>query len=302
MALYGMQGMRKAVEFLFVVGLLYDQLKMITGSASLLQSLSTDDLASLSRYIVLTLHELRVELNDKYERWETINNLLANELIKRKSNSDPFFNPGISRSNAERRVLDIAKAAFKNSDVSISSNEYLCNMFEADILLRVPIANSIKNSQSDSCHLIINIEVDGIYHKQEKKKLFCLRRDRYLKFQGVIIDRIEVSTLRRIKDVEVEEWLLERVRVGQQNAEMRTLDDNITASTSLIISDDAINESSDLQILKRRKDDSPERSTQRQVFNPISKRMINIGGDTFRRLVKLGYTFTDDGRLVMNNT
>jgi hypothetical protein len=105
-----------------------------------------------------------------------------------------------------------------------------------------------------------------------------------------------------MKDVEVEEWLLERIRVGLQNAEIRTLDDNITASNRFRISDDNTNESSDLQILKRQKDESPERSTQRQVLNPISKRMIKIGGDTFRILMKLGYIFTDDGRLVMNNT
>jgi hypothetical protein len=36
-------------------------------------------------------------------------------------------------------------------------------------------------------------------------------RDKYLRSQGVVIERIEVSVLRRMKDKELKEWLLERV-------------------------------------------------------------------------------------------
>jgi hypothetical protein len=78
MALYGMQGNEKTVEFLFVVGLLYDQLKMIAGGASAVLSL-IHVISSLSRYMVLTLRKLQVELRMNIERWETINNFCLAE-------------------------------------------------------------------------------------------------------------------------------------------------------------------------------------------------------------------------------
>jgi hypothetical protein len=98
--------------------------------------------------------------------------------------------------------------------ILISSNEYLSSPFESDILVRVPkppIPNSIPNPDSNfnpngpsrSDYAIINIEVDGIYHKLEKKKWFCMLRDKYLKSQGVIIIRIEASVLGRMKDEEL---------------------------------------------------------------------------------------------------
>jgi hypothetical protein len=177
MALYGIHGMSKAVEFSLLVNLFYDQLKMIAGSTSLVQSFSTGDLTSLSRYIVLTLCALRSELKDEYESWETINNLLANELNKRQRNGHLFFSLN-SQSNAERQVYDIAKRAFLDSDVSVSSNEYLCNIFEADIVLRIPIPKSMRKNKLDRSHLILNIEVDGTHHQRETTKRFCMQRDR----------------------------------------------------------------------------------------------------------------------------
>jgi hypothetical protein len=38
------------------------------------------------------------------------------------------------------------------------------------------------------------------------------------------------------------------------------------------------------------------------VENPISKAMIGKGGAAFRKLIRLGYVFTDDGRLVLKET
>jgi hypothetical protein len=114
-----------------------------------------------------------------YGRWEAINLVLADELVKRKGNDDPFLNVGQFRSVVEQRVYTIGKKAFENSSEIISSNEYLCSIFEGDIVLRVPITNDKDPSRS----LIINIEVDGISHKRETKKRFCQLRDKHLKSQ-----------------------------------------------------------------------------------------------------------------------
>jgi hypothetical protein len=280
-------------------------------------------------------------MEDEYERWKTINILLANELVKRKSNADPFFQPRTYRSNAERRVYDIAKIAFENSDITILSNEYLCNTFEADIVLRVPIANSAHHSPLDSEVLVVNVEVDSIHHKLERKKRFCMLRDKYLRSQGVIIERIEVSVLRRMKDMEVKKWLLERVATSQKNRGIQIINENIVGGTSFMDNDDKKNRSRDLQMLKGQADrdikkasddddsdnddnynddinshnenennnldnDNKKRtrslSIENRILNPISKRMINIDGDVYNKLIRIGYIHTDDGTLILKNT
>ena len=57
--------------------------------------------------------------------------------------------------------------------------------------------------------LLINIEVDGVHHWQEKKKRFCRLRDEYLQSRGVVIARIEVSALSAMSEHEVEKWVLD---------------------------------------------------------------------------------------------
>jgi hypothetical protein len=89
------------------------------------------------------------------------------------------------------RVNAIAKNAFENTNISITSNEFLCNVFESDIVLRIPITagssshpgfggpvqpglglSEVLYSQSNKKDLVLNIEVDGIHHRQEKKKRY----------------------------------------------------------------------------------------------------------------------------------
>jgi hypothetical protein len=94
-------------------------------------------------------------------------------------------------------VYDIIKMAFNDSIISISSNENLLNLFESDTVLRVPIVNDLSLSRLSQKKLIIDIEINGIHHKREKKKKFYILRDKYLKAQGVVIERIDTSTLRR---------------------------------------------------------------------------------------------------------
>jgi very-short-patch-repair endonuclease len=73
------------------------------------------------------------------------------------------------------------------------------------------MTRSPSTSQSNNRNLIINIEVDGTYHKQDKTKRFCMLRDEFLKAKGVTIERIDNSVLIRMNDLEVNEWILNRI-------------------------------------------------------------------------------------------
>mmetsp|Transcript_25366 Transcript_25366/g.24267 ORF Transcript_25366/g.24267 Transcript_25366/m.24267 type:complete len:247 (-) Transcript_25366:238-978(-) len=211
-ALYGMQGMMEEDGYLTLLDFLYEKTKSVVGNA-----LSCEKLVSFAQPLTLILPKLRIVSEDRYQKWENISSIINNEILERKNNFDGFSGPGNFRSAPEQRVYDIAQKSFEISFLSVSSNEHLFNLFESDIVLRVPIGDSLTCFQSNDRDLIINIEIDGIHHKQERTKRFCMLRDEYLKSRGVIIERIETSTLRRMKDNKVKEWLQERVIIAQRN-------------------------------------------------------------------------------------
>jgi hypothetical protein len=158
--------------------------------------------------MAMTLPILQEALKDDYFKWDKIKLLLVDELTRRKSSDNTFLQPGSSRSSAEKQVFNIARKTFENSSILVSSNEYLFNLFEGDIILKIPIING----PSPSHNVIINIEVDGSHHLRERKKRFCMLRDRYLKSQGVVIERIDVSVLQKMKnDDSLRDWLLKTV-------------------------------------------------------------------------------------------
>ena len=130
----------------------------------------------------------------------------------------------------------------------MTSNEHLFNMFEADILMRFSVLNGdivSSNSASGSVtynnivdilgstnnnvegsdiknrnnvnndngvtNVTINIEVEGIRSKKEKAKRFSALRDRFLRNNGVIVERISSYATWKLSGDELEKWVVERV-------------------------------------------------------------------------------------------
>ena len=149
---------------------------------------------------------------------------LKNELLFRKDrNLDPRTQSLLA---AELRLAAVAKKVFENSEVQISCNENLFDLFECDIILRIPKSKSklnenfeIENKEignkeienKENQFIIMNIEIDGIKHLREKKKRFCKLRDKYLTSEGIVIERVEASFLRKLKLIELEEWLSAKI-------------------------------------------------------------------------------------------
>jgi hypothetical protein len=65
-------------------------------------------------------------------------------------------------------VLDIANKDDNNNIIIMKNNEYLYG-FESDIIL-------YKKTKNDLIP-VLNIEIDGIHHQQQRKKSFCNLRD-----------------------------------------------------------------------------------------------------------------------------
>jgi hypothetical protein len=100
-------------------------------------------------------------------------------------------------------LFDTIVKCTKNTDIEVHANEYLFDIFNSAIILKIP-----SNSYSSREIMTINIEVDNIRHKN---KLFCDRKDKYLKSKGVMVCRIDVDVMTNMSGNELEEWILERI-------------------------------------------------------------------------------------------
>ena len=129
------------------------------------------------------------------------------------------------QSRSEQRMHTAAVKSLGGSKLRVSHNEHLFGLFECDVVIRVPRAvdvhseggsrgvghggNLEREELREEQSLIINIEVDGVHHRREKKKRFCRLRDEYLQSRGVVIARIGVSALGAMSEHELEEWVLD---------------------------------------------------------------------------------------------
>jgi hypothetical protein len=166
---------------------------------------------------------------------------LDNRSIRRKDFYKPAWHP------AQRTLQVIVKKIFDptpnsnyesmNSSVMWIEKGYLFG-FERDIVLRIPNhnpnpnpnpnpnykPNSINNpnhnpyfnpnSNSNSVdvdYLILNIEVDGVRSIKEKTVQFNMLRDKYLSSKGVVVERIDASTIRGMSEGELSTWITQKV-------------------------------------------------------------------------------------------
>ena len=227
-ALYGLQGMTDTTENLIFLDFLYVELVNFTTAVN---KISTADILMLAQSISLCLPYLKISLDEDYMKWDIINTILSNELKNRVINAVDL---SITSSLLEKRMLTAATKAAHNSNIIVSGNEHLFDLFESDIVLRIPLLhfegeysldgehsspreNSSENENSsmnecsivgDSNYLIINIEVDGIHHGKETNKKFSLLRDQYLRSRGVRVERMKATQQRRMSDDDLEIWIL----------------------------------------------------------------------------------------------
>ena len=205
-ALYGMQSMSSdhCKEVL-------DLLTRCVLQSPTLTSISRTGLLSVGQAILLCIPSRRDVLGDaRYKAWTAYGDLACREHRRRITSGeckDSF------RSQVEQRVHSVAVRLLSPSCISTSSNEYLFDMFESDIVVRVPSNGSTDEAESPAGNgcMVVNIEVDGMHHRQEKKMKFCKLRDAYLKSRGVLVHRIDASHMSKMDDSQLERWVQDAV-------------------------------------------------------------------------------------------
>ena len=203
-ALYGMQSMSsdfcgEILSFLLTHAFALTEVKR----------LSRFELLSVGQAVLLCIPSRRDVLDDaSYELWTKLGDSVCME-HRRRIKSGEYMDS--SRSHVERKVHRVAASLYGQSRATVSSNDYLFEMFESDIVVRIPFAVSTDDAEAsaDGKWLVINIEVDGVHHRQEKKINFCKLRDAYLKSRGVVVHRIDASRVTMMDDDQLEGWLLD---------------------------------------------------------------------------------------------
>lgn len=137
----------------------------------------------------------------KIKKWEIINNLIAAEIITR-----PNYRKECSlQSVNEERMFRVAEILFGDFDCELLSNSLILDLFEGDLVLKIP-----KNIRNKIEYLYINIEIDGDNKRKEKKeekKRFLLLRDNYIVSKGIFIRRIKDLKLSYMTDDDLIIWL-----------------------------------------------------------------------------------------------
>lgn len=243
------------------------------------QHSSAEDITSVTKHLIVLKESLDAVQEDKSKKWSCISDVLVNEIPRKKTAKDPFFeNKNIlsdflseisgndhltelriktessidlevpknvkdddgkdvtEEKNETKTILTLAEKVFEkyaDDSVRIYSNVLIENIFESDIILRVSVENKreikvmrnskiseIKKSElspyekidkNDKSFFYINIEIDGVVDKPEKKQKFSFLRDQYLKSQGLYIVRVNVSDLNKVDEKEKEQWLIKMV-------------------------------------------------------------------------------------------
>lgn len=210
--LHGLNEIGDKTDFISVIRFVQLQLKIIVESTSPFLGLSsgrssmskigTRDLVTLCQSLVLTLPEISTIITmEEYKDLRKMQNLLTGELASRRLYGDLFYKRMDFQSKAERRLYNIASKACRDKNMKINANSHLFDIFESDIIIRIPSADG-------GSDIVINIEVDGPHHNYEKKIIFCERKDKYLKSKGVFVSRITTYVMDDTKDIKLEKWVL----------------------------------------------------------------------------------------------
>ena len=143
---------------------------------------SGSDVLDLLRSFVLCRQNILTIL-DSEDLCAEYHRKLNDELIARKQRGDSFFATPEFQSSFEKGDYNrIAALATELQITELQHNVYLLDCFESDITFTV--------HNGAGAAVLVNVEVDGIYHEKKRKTTFCQLRDKELTSRGIHVARI----------------------------------------------------------------------------------------------------------------
>ena len=201
--LYGLIGIKCDKSIPRICHYLLSKIDQNQFSSNRLEFLRYDEILCLFQSLALSQEMLEKYLNKTdYQNYELIIQQLNDEMIIR-NNLSSYVRSRHGGCNIEKRLEMIIRKMITNSDIELAVGKYLLNLFEGDLILKIPQkSDNIKN------YSIVNIEIDGMNHLHPTKKRFCSLRDNYLKSKNILVVRIEAHTLRNLSDRKIKDWIL----------------------------------------------------------------------------------------------
>ena len=180
-----------------------------------------DDLDSFTSLVVALNSLLQSDTYSKASWMDKVETLLAKLTRELERRPCP-----VTTSKSEKRIAIVAeRMSWDTKDplsVVVSSNTWL-HGFEADIVLTVSKKNLTlqpQNATSSEILAIINVEVDGSYHRRMKKKSFCKVRDERMRREGIRVVRWDIVDMEHygcMKSADIEKMLLAEVQKSLQS-------------------------------------------------------------------------------------
>jgi hypothetical protein len=176
-------------------------------SASYLDVQTSDQCENLGRVVALMdLPSTGLLTPSELEEWEGVR-----VGLKRKIQATPTAHAAEGsrkKTRQEERLHAAALRAIQDSSLSATRGEYLFDLFECDVLVRIPFSD---RRDGDREYLILNIEVDGVQHLEESKGKADRERDAYLRSRGVVILRVTTKQLKQFSDFEIDEAVMHAI-------------------------------------------------------------------------------------------
>jgi hypothetical protein len=161
---------------------------------------------SLGQAICYALPSLRRTMDEKKMRqWEERLNAMRRNFKRFEIKADKETTAQFVEKGAFNVIVD----ALKDTDIIAFSRTYLCDFFECDIVLTIP-ATEEKEA------IVINIEIDGNNHAEQKKLRFTNLRDVYLRSRGVIVIRLDDIKAKTMWSGELRDSILNAVEEIKQ--------------------------------------------------------------------------------------
>ena len=200
-ALYGLQGILAIRETDLILRFLYKQFKKLSITTAQYKLIETKEFMKFGQNVLLTLPFLREEpsVKDVFRKLEKVHDILLTELADRKKENKLTKRlPSIQ----ELEIQTLVKNSLKNSDITVTFNEYALDFFDVDIVLR---NNDEKDGQSDKS--IICVDIDELDYDEEKTKRFSYLKDQYFLSKGIVIEHIKADLLYDMTEKELKLWL-----------------------------------------------------------------------------------------------
>ena len=180
-ALYGLQSMNSEhADVKTLMNALKDKLTQFFDKGT--SEHSNFDVLELLRSFMLFRHHIVTILGSEALCIEYHRKLDA-ELVSRRQRGGPFSAVTAFQSTFEKDVYNRVVALSPELQISnLRHNLHLLDCFESDITFTVLV--------DQEAAVVVNVEVDGVYHENKRKKRFCQLRDKELMSRGIHVVRI----------------------------------------------------------------------------------------------------------------